>query len=84
MSDIGSGKTLLICEAGFEYLQTDISGNFRHIIADEAVGLPIIVQQVCQSIFNAANIEFVDEARSKNIKLDRTKIDECLHDVASA
>ncbi|CAN5509546.1 hypothetical protein BH10PSE3_BH10PSE3_27630 [soil metagenome] len=52
-----------IAKVGFKYLRVGIAPEIVDRIATEAVGLPIVVQQVCLELFNGKNIFTVDRAK---------------------
>jgi hypothetical protein len=68
-----------ICDLGFNYLNTNCTTTLKNLVANEAVGLPIVVQQVCQQFFTNEDIQYVDEARKSHCVVTRDKIENSLH-----
>lgn len=72
-----------ICDSGFNYLKTNVTDSLVRKICSEAVGLPIIVQQVCLQIFTSKSIFSIDDAKRRKIKVLESDVFSSLHDVAS-
>lgn len=70
----------LIARKGLEHIRIGIDPDLRSLIASEAVGLPIIVQQVCLGLF--PNKNYVDEIDRKKLKIDKHAVERSLHQVA--
>lgn len=70
----------MICQKGFGHIKLNVDPDQRKLIASEAVGLPIVVQQTCLALFS--NIEFVDEVRTRRTNIDRAAVEKALHYVA--
>lgn len=71
-----------ICEKGFAYLKAKITPEQIRLIANEAVGLPIVVQQTCLNIFTSKGFESVDQAKKSKFKTEEHSVDSSLHNVA--
>lgn len=71
-----------ICTLGFEHLRCTLKPALAKFIATEAVGLPIIVQQVCLEIFNAKDIYTVRAARKQKPSISQSDCYRSCHDVA--
>jgi hypothetical protein len=71
-----------ICRKGLKYLQGTMPAGLINLISSEAVGLPIIVQQVCQSIYTARDLNTVRDARKAKLKIKADDIERALHEVA--
>jgi hypothetical protein len=69
-----------IVDKGFEYLGISLSINLRRSIAQEAVGLPILVQQFAQQLFIDKNIS--DVKIGHDISFDKSNLEQALHNVA--
>ncbi|TWB75425.1 hypothetical protein FBZ87_104531 [Nitrospirillum amazonense] len=72
-----------ICIQGFGHLEQRISKSLIRKIAEEAVGLPIVVQQICLSIFQSKNIATVQQARQSNFRITEDILLSCMHDTAN-
>lgn len=72
-----------ICRKGFDYLGASLSSALMEMIATEAVGLPIIVQQVCYNIFVRIGVEYVDQVSATPLRRMTTgSVEGCLNEVA--
>ena len=71
-----------ICDSGVKHLRCRLPATLRGFIASEAVGLPIVAQQICLEIFNARGIEYVDQARRNPVDVSRPDLEQALHSVA--
>ncbi|MFI0843446.1 hypothetical protein [Mesorhizobium sp. IMUNJ 23232] len=72
-----------ICDAGFGYLRCQIAEKLSKKICSEAVGLPIIVQQICLQIFSSQSIFLVSAARKKKISVRESNVVSSFYDVAT-
>jgi hypothetical protein len=73
-----------ICVKGFEYLGLTPNKKAFDRICAEAVGLPIIVQQICLHSFNRNSIFSIDSAKKTKVKiLDDQNINNSFSDVAN-
>lgn len=73
-----------IVKQGFEYLGLKIDSDAAEKICIEAVGLPIIVQQVCLQILNNLKVEFAKDIRLLKIKrIDVSMVVDSFTDVAN-
>jgi len=72
----------LIVSQGISYLKCTISSDLIRLIASEAVGLPIVVQQACLTLFQNEKINFVDIARSKKLSFRIGHVEQSLHVVS--
>lgn len=71
-----------IASQGFDYLKCSISNELLNLIASESVGLPIVVQQTCLSLFNNERIEFVEHAHRRNLTFRSEHVEHSLHVVS--
>lgn len=67
---------------GFKHLKIPLQPSVTAILAPEAVGLPIIVQQVCHNLFSSREIEYADQIKRGKFSLDESDVRKCLHNVA--
>jgi hypothetical protein len=70
----------LIAKKGFDHLKIPFDMGLRKLVASEAAGLPIIVQQACLALFQ--NKTYVDEIEKKKLKIDKGAMEKALHHVA--
>jgi hypothetical protein len=70
-----------ICRQGFRHLGVDISRDQIEVIATEAVGLPIVVQQTCYALFSERNVEYTKRI-PKKFYIEDEHIAKALHGVA--
>lgn len=73
-----------ICTSGFKHLKTEISDSVVDFICSEAVGLPILVQQICLETFATKSIYSISDARRKKIQVDRKHVQKCFTSVANS
>ncbi len=71
-----------ICEQGFKYLKIRIRKDKINQLSSEAVGLPIIVQQLCYNLITAQNVEYVDQISNRDFNFTDDLVLECLHRTA--
>lgn len=71
-----------IIEKGMKYLSSDMELKNRKTICSEAVGLPIIVQQICLQLFRNISIYSVLDARKKKHKFNESEIKISLYNVS--
>lgn len=71
-----------IVAKGFSFLHQVKSSAISKLIAKEAVGLPIVVQQICLEMFTDRNVASVAEIRSVKVKFVTDYVKDCLHKVA--
>ncbi|WBU28754.1 hypothetical protein OOZ54_19125 [Rhodopseudomonas palustris] len=72
-----------ICELGFKHLGGELPSRQREIIAQEAVGLPIVVQQTCLELCTADGSEYVRDYKKKQHDLSSNAVGRALHRVAT-
>jgi hypothetical protein len=72
-----------ICELGFTHLGANLGTRQREIIAQEAVGLPIVVQQTCLELCTADGSEHARDYRKKTHDLSSNAVGLALHRVAT-
>ena len=70
----------LIAQKGFDHIRVGFDPDFRKLIASEAVGLPIIVQQACLALFQGKT--YTDEIDRKKLRIDKHSVEKSLHHVA--
>ncbi len=68
---------------GFEHLELNAPQDLTKIIATEAAGLPIIVQQACLEIFTHRQIIHSDQVRGKPFSINTASVHTSLHSVAT-
>lgn len=71
-----------ICYQGFKYLKVPIMNDEIDFIASEAVGLPIVVQQVCLNLFTSKGIYRKQDIKKSHLGIDKPYIRKCLNKVA--
>lgn len=71
-----------ICFKGFKHLRVAIPQADMELISAEAVGLPIVVQQVCSNLLTSRGFEFADQVRKKGHKVKDGDVERSLHNVA--
>lgn len=71
-----------IADQGFKYLGVNLPGRLNDLIAEEAVGLPIIVQQACYEIFTSRGLA-VKDVVPKNMRVTRENVERSFHGVAN-
>ena len=71
-----------IIAQGFKHLGLPAQPTLMNILAPEAVGLPIIVQQVCHNVFSSKRIEYSDQIIRRKFSVDEADVRSCLHSVA--
>lgn len=71
-----------ICDEGFKHLSASVSQGCISLIAQEAVGLPILVQQICLELFNLRRISTVKEAKKQRIHIDPADAKLAFYEVA--
>ncbi|MCZ4344616.1 hypothetical protein [Devosia neptuniae] len=71
-----------ICQTGFDYLKITAASVVQEFIATEAVGLPILVQQVCLEAVNRKDIYTVRDSKKKKISLSVGDVKAACHQVA--
>lgn len=71
-----------ICKQGFEHLKKSVSNETARLIATEAAGLPIVVQQVCLHMFTSKDLDTVAKARRSNWVPKSAEAKSSLHQVA--
>ncbi|WP_424140027.1 ATP-binding protein [Roseomonas chloroacetimidivorans] len=71
-----------IITQGFDHLGVKIAPKQRAMIATEAVGLPIVVQQACLQIFTLKDIEFSTDRNRKSFEPSEKLVSDALHSVA--
>lgn len=71
-----------ITEQGFKHLGVKIKDSLNKFIATEAVGLPIVVQQVGLEIFISKDIKKSDEIDKSIFAIDDKDVELALHKVA--
>ncbi|MDQ0347060.1 ATP-binding protein [Ancylobacter vacuolatus] len=72
-----------ICHLGFGYLGVSFEKEFATSICQEAVGLPIIVQQCCLELAQSKGIRSISGSIKSGIKFNNSEIEAALHNVAS-
>lgn len=72
-----------IAKKGFEFLKVKVSSEDIEALCNEAVGLPIIVQQSCLQILQARNFENIAATRSANLHIYRQDIVSAISAVAN-
>ena len=72
-----------IARRGFEFLGISPSRGVLQLIANEAVGLPIIVQQACLQILEEKGIRRSSDIFGKKIKIGKVDTEAALHIVAT-
>lgn len=73
-----------ICHQGMNYLQQKMPRGVANFISKEAVGLPIIVQQICLEFFKQRNIVKINEVQNKKIEFTSEETKKCMHVVAKS
>src|SRR5262249_4871240 len=71
-----------ICKLGFKYLNIAISLRVAEIIASEAAGLPIIVQQTCLDLFTSKGIQAIKQLKGEKIAFQVQDVNSSLNNVA--
>lgn len=71
-----------ICTSGFNHVGVSISSGLKASLSQEAVGLPIIVQQSCLQMMVDREVETVAQAKKKRIVLTKRDAEGALHSVA--
>ncbi len=71
-----------ICTSGFDHVGVSISSVLKASLSQEAVGLPIIVQQSCLQMMVDRGVETVAQAKKKRIVLTKRDAEAALHSVA--
>jgi hypothetical protein len=71
-----------ICQKGFDHLGVEISALCKKKIATEAVGLPIIVQQICLNLFSSEGIVETRQIKP-GFRPSIKDVDASLHQVAN-
>jgi AAA ATPase domain len=71
-----------ICSLGFNFLHVPASFRLAEIIATEAAGLPIIVQQACLDLFTSQGIQAIEQLKGKEIQFDEHSVKSSLNNVA--
>jgi len=71
-----------ISSQGFKYLGVNLSGTLNDLIAEEAVGLPILVQQACYEIFTSRGLN-VRGVVPKNMRVTRENVERSFNQVAT-
>lgn len=79
----GDADLKKICDSGFNFLKSELGENLVRKICSEAVGLPIIVQQVCLQIFTSKSVFSIVDAKKKKLKISESDVFQSLHEVAS-
>lgn len=72
----------LIVSQGVSHLKCSISSDLIKLIASESVGLPIVVQQACLTLFQNERINFVDIARARKLQFRIGHVEQSLHVVS--
>ncbi|WP_170984851.1 ATP-binding protein [Roseomonas sp. AR75] len=71
-----------IVKKGFQHIDVKIKANYRSFIAAEAVGLPIVVQQVCLELFLRKGITEKSQVDRSLFNIDDADISAALNAVA--
>ncbi|MGO4123567.1 hypothetical protein AB4Z01_04165 [Inquilinus sp. YAF38] len=71
-----------ICHLGFNHIGVAVREAYHDFVATEAAGLPIVVQQICQSLFTEKNLYSIAEIKKSKIFIDKKHIESCCHAVA--
>jgi hypothetical protein len=71
-----------VCEKGFSYLKINVPTACVTTIAREAVGLPIIVQQVCLTLLTSAGEEYIHQVVGRSDLVQSEAVSRALHEVA--
>lgn len=77
-----NGDLKKVADQGFRYLDMPVSDSCAQTIANEAVGLPIIVQQACLSLVTSGGQKYRNEVRGRSDLISPEKISVALHNVA--
>ena len=80
----GRGDLSKIVEKGFTYLKLPAERSQVRLIAHEAVGLPIIVQQICLTLVAKGGKQFTHDVMHTDFNIDELSIRKAMHDVAHA
>ncbi|WP_458096172.1 ATP-binding protein [Roseomonas sp. WA12] len=67
---------------GFVHLGVKIGPKQKSMIATEAVGLPIVVQQACLQIFSSRDVEFSTDSKRLSFETTTKLVSDSLHSVA--
>lgn len=70
----------MIAQKGFSYLKISLDPGLRRLIASEAAGLPIVVQQACLALFVGKS--YRHEVKVKDTNINRQSVERALHHVA--
>lgn len=71
-----------VAAKGFEYLDIPVQSSCLKAIADEAVGLPIIVQQTCLALVTMEGQKYRNDVRGQDRLVNTNAIAVALHTVA--
>jgi hypothetical protein len=77
-----SGDLRKVASQGFDYLKIVVDTSCLRTLANEAVGLPIIVQQACLALVTAGGGKYRSDVRGKSDLVNAKKIDSAFHNVA--
>jgi energy-coupling factor transporter ATP-binding protein EcfA2 len=69
-----------IISQGFDYLELPISAELKRTIAEESVGIPILVQQACQQLF--ADKDIFEHEEGAPVSMDRNDVEHSLRNLA--
>lgn len=67
--------------AGFDFLEIEIGSSDVRIIADESMGLPIITQHVCESVFTSQGV--FEHVKGDEIDVNRDQVHKAFSVVAN-
>jgi AAA+ ATPase superfamily predicted ATPase len=83
--DVGNWKAFdleKICTQGFKFLKIGLPSSLSELIASEAAGLPIIVQQACLDLFTSQRISLVSDLTNIKPAFDEHSLRASLNNVA--
>ena len=72
----------MIAKQGFDYLGVKVAPAMLDLLASEAVGLPIIVQQTCLDLFSSRGISVRSQV-PRTFRITQSTVESSLHRVAT-